>query len=157
MVNKAILIGNLGKDPIVRHTANGIPVATFSLATSEVYKDESGERIEKTEWHNIVLWRGLAEVAEKYLKKGMKVYIEGKITNREYEQDGVKKYITEIVGNNMQILTSRSEATAGDNTRVEPPLSPQESPLYQRQVQVDKTATSSVSQQQSATEDELPF
>jgi single-strand DNA-binding protein len=154
MVNKAILIGNLGKDPVVRHTANGIPVATFSIATSESYKDDSGERIEKTEWHNIVLWRGLAEVAEKYLKKGMKVYIEGKITTREYEQDGVKKYITEIVGNNMQILTSRSESGGRDTI----PL-PEESPAYQNRSTASQGNTKPTPPvvQESSGEDELPF
>lgn len=154
MVNKAILIGNLGRDPIVRHTANGIPVATFSLATSESYKDESGERIEKTEWHNIVLWRGLAEVAEKYLKKGMKVYIEGKITTREYEQDGVKKYITEIVANNMQILTSRSESS-GYGRADSIPL-PEEPPMYLSKAKT-QTATKTAASDDSSSEDELPF
>jgi single-strand DNA-binding protein len=153
MVNKAILIGNLGKDPVVRHTANGIPVATFSLATSESYKDESGERIDKTEWHNIVLWRGLAEVAEKYLKKGMRVYIEGKITTREYEQDGVKKYITEIVGNTMQILTSRSDSGGGRETV---PL-PEEPPMYQSRSAAAKSELVSSVIKESSGEDELPF
>ncbi len=156
MVNKAILVGNLGKDPVVRHTANGIPVATFSLATSESYKDESGERIEKTEWHNIVLWRGLAEVAEKYLKKGMKVYIEGKIITREYEQDGVKKYITEIVGNNMQILTSRSELGGGGREAI--PM-PEEPPAYQNRTTGSQRSTKPTPPmvQESSGEDELPF
>jgi single-strand DNA-binding protein len=155
MVNKAILIGNLGRDPIVRHTANGIPVATFSIATSESYKDESGERIEKTEWHNIVLWRGLAEVAEKYLKKGMRVYIEGKITTREYEQDGVKKYITEIVGNNMQMLTSRSESGGGGR---EPIPMPEEPYPYQSRPAVGKPERPEQSvDKESLGDDDLPF
>lgn len=156
MVNKAILVGHLGKDPVVRHTANGIPVATFSLATSESYKDERGERIEKTEWHNIVLWRSLAEVAEKYLKKGMKVYIEGKITTHEYEQDGVKKYITEIVGNNMQILTSRSESGGGGGEEM---LMPQEPSVYQNRNTESQGSTKPTSPkvQESSGEDELPF
>ncbi|MCS6967125.1 MAG: single-stranded DNA-binding protein [Cytophagales bacterium] len=129
MVNKAILIGYIGRDPLVRHTNNGIPVATFSVATSESYKDENGERKELTEWHNIVLWRHNAEFAEKYLKKGMKVYIEGKITTREYEQDGIKKYITEIVGNNVQILSS--PASIADRPDREIPL-PQEPPYFKK-------------------------
>lgn len=104
MVNKVILLGNLGKDPVVKQLENGIAVATFSLATSERFKDKEGNVQEKTEWHNIVLWRGLAEVAEKYLHKGDKVYIEGKITTRSYEQDGVKKYLTEIVAETMKLI-----------------------------------------------------
>ena len=104
-VNKVILVGNLGKDPEVRHLEGGAAVANFPLATSESYKDKSGQRIEHTEWHNIVLWRGLAETAEKYLKKGNQVYIEGRIKNRSWEdKEGNKKYITEIVGDNMTLL-----------------------------------------------------
>lgn len=156
MVNKAILIGNLGRDPLVRHTANGVPVATFSIATSESYKDESGERIEKTEWHNIVLWRGLAEVAEKYLKKGMKVYIEGKITTREYEQDGIKKYITEIVGNNMVILTSRSESVGISR---EPIPLPEEPPMDKAQAKISRGGSTTPPKPpvDPVGEDELPF
>lgn len=108
-VNKVILLGNLGKDPEVRHLENGTPVASFSIATSETYKDRnSGERIEKTEWHNIVLWRGLAEVAEKYLHKGDQVYIEGKLRTRSWEKEGVTRYTTEIVADNMNMLGKRS-------------------------------------------------
>ena len=85
-VNKVILVGNLGKDPEVRHLENGAAVANFSVATTESYKDRNtGERRDQTEWHNVVLWRGLAEVAEKYLKKGSQVYIEGKIRTRSWE------------------------------------------------------------------------
>jgi single-strand DNA-binding protein len=104
-VNKVILIGNLGKDPEVRHLDNGASVANFSIATTETYKDRnSGERVEQTEWHNIVLWRGLAEVAEKYLKKGDSVFIEGKLRTRSWEKDGVTRYTTEVVGDQMTML-----------------------------------------------------
>lgn len=105
-VNKVILVGNLGRDPEVRHLENGAAVANFSLATSESYKDRnSGELVTNTDWHNIVLWRGLAEIAEKYLKKGDKVYVEGKLRNRSYQdQEGVTKYITEIVGDNLVMM-----------------------------------------------------
>ena len=107
-VNKVILVGNLGKDPEVRHLESGVPVASFSLATSESYNDKtSGERKTVTEWHNIVLWRGLAEVAEKYLHKGDQVYIEGKLRTRQWEKDGVTRYSTEIVGENMTMLGGR--------------------------------------------------
>lgn len=109
MINKVILVGNVGKDPEVRYLDNGTAFARFTLATSESYKDKEGNRQSKTEWHNIVLWRGLAEVAEKYVKKGQSLYIEGKITNRSYEQDGATKYFTEIVGNEMKMLGSRNE------------------------------------------------
>ena len=88
-VNKVILVGNLGKDPEVRYLDNGVAVANFSLATTENYKNKAGERVSQTEWHNIVLWRGLAEVAEKYLKKGASVYIEGKIKTRKWEDKGI--------------------------------------------------------------------
>jgi len=104
-VNKVILIGNTGKDPEVRHLESGVAVASFSLATTETYKNKSGEKVSNTEWHNIVLWRGLAEIAEKYIKKGTQLYIEGKITNRSWDdKEGNKRYITEIVGNNIQLL-----------------------------------------------------
>jgi len=104
-VNKVILIGNLGKDPEVRYLDNGVAVANFSLATTENYKNKAGERVSQTEWHNIVLWRGLAEVAEKYLKKGSSIYIEGKIKTRKWEdKDGNTRYNTEILADNMSML-----------------------------------------------------
>jgi single-strand DNA-binding protein len=109
-VNKVILIGNLGKDPEVRHLEGGVAVARFPIATSETFKDKNGERQERTEWHNIVLWRGLAEVSEKYLKKGHSVFIEGKLrTNSYQDKDGVQRYSTEIVADNMTMLTPRGE------------------------------------------------
>lgn len=116
MINKVILVGNVGKDPEVKYLDNGTAFARFTLATNETYKDKEGNKQTKTEWHNIVLWRGLAEVAEKYVKKGNPLYIEGKITNRSYEQDGVTKFFTEIVGNVMQMLGSKpSGETGGDH------------------------------------------
>lgn len=106
-VNKVILIGNLGKDPEVRRLENGTVVASFPIATSESYTDkQTNERREITDWHNIVVWRGLAEVVEKYLKKGSKVYIEGKLKSRSYQdKDGVTKYITEVVADEMTMLS----------------------------------------------------
>ena len=110
-VNKVILIGNLGKDPEVRHLDNGRAVANFPLATSESYKNREGERITNTEWHNIVLWTPLAEIAEKYLNKGKQVYIEGRLTTRSYEdKEGNKKYITEVVGQNLTMLGTRGDS-----------------------------------------------
>lgn len=109
MVNQVILIGNLGKDPEVRRLESGAAVAKFSLATNETYKDKDGNRQTLTEWHNIVAWRGLAEVAEKYLKKGSLIYLEGKITYREYtdKETNQKKFFTEIVANNFKMLDRR--------------------------------------------------
>lgn len=108
-VNKVILVGRLGKDPEVRNLESGVAVANFTMATSESYKDRTtGEKKEVTEWHNIVLWRGLAEVAQRYLHKGDMVYIEGKLRTRSWEKDGVTRYTTEIVGDNMTMLSSKS-------------------------------------------------
>ncbi|MEM7548336.1 MAG: single-stranded DNA-binding protein [Bacteroidota bacterium] len=114
-VNKVILVGNLGKDPEVRHLESGATVANFTLATSETYKDRnSGERVTQTEWHNIVLWRGLADVAEKYLRKGSQVYVEGKIKTRSWEdKDGNTRYTTEVVGDNMTMLGGKSSDGGG--------------------------------------------
>lgn len=107
-VNKVILVGRLGKEPEVRNLESGVPVANFTMATSETYKDRTtGERKEVTEWHNIVLWRGLAEVASKYLHKGDMVYIEGKLRTRSWEKEGVTRYTTEIVADNMTMLSTK--------------------------------------------------
>jgi single-strand DNA-binding protein len=104
-LNKVMLIGNLGKDPELRYTPNGTAVATFSIATGDSWKDAEGKLTERTEWHNVVTWRKLAEVAAQYLKKGQKVYIEGSIRNRNYDdKNGVKRYITEIVVDNLIML-----------------------------------------------------
>lgn len=111
-LNKVMLIGNLGKDPEVKYLENNVAVARFPLATSESYKDKSGQTVNQTEWHNVVLWRGLAEVAEKYLKKGQKVFIEGKIKTRSWEdQNNVKKYATDIVGDNLIMLDKKDGET----------------------------------------------
>ncbi|MBL7964429.1 MAG: single-stranded DNA-binding protein [Flavobacteriales bacterium] len=112
-VNKVILIGNLGADPEVRHLQNGASVANFRLATSETYKDKTtGERREQTEWHNVVAWRGLAEISEKYLRKGSKVYVEGKLRTRQWQdKDGNTRYTTEVVADEMTLL-DRAERPA---------------------------------------------
>ena len=112
-VNKAILVGNLGKDPEIRHLDNGVAVANFSLATTESYTNKQGERVNQTEWHNVVLWRGLADIAEKYLKKGNSVYIEGKIITRKWEdKDGNVRYSTDIVADKMTMLGSKQESAS---------------------------------------------
>lgn len=114
-VNKVILVGNVGKDPETRHLEGGNTVSKFSLATSEVYKNKEGEKITNTEWHNIVLWKGLAEIAEKYVKKGSQLYIEGRIRTRSYtDQDNNTKYITEIIGDSMQMLGKRTEGGSSE-------------------------------------------
>ena len=136
-VNKVILIGNLGKDPEVRHLESGAAVASFPLATTESYKNKNGERVEQTEWHNIVLWRGLAEVAEKYLKKGNQIYVEGRIRTRSWEDnEGNKKYMTEIIGNTMTMLGSKrddsgnnSQAGSQETTAPEPPTEEDDLPF----------------------------
>jgi len=107
-VNKVILVGNLGKDPEVRHLEGGNSVANFTLATNEYYKDKQGARVERTEWHNISAWRGLAELAEKYLKKGSQVYVEGKLRTRQYQdKDQQTRYITEIIAEEISLLGGR--------------------------------------------------
>ena len=134
-VNKAILLGNLGKDPEIRRLDDGRAVANISIATSESYKNKAGERVTNTEWHNIVLWSPLAEIAENYLKKGSQVYIEGKISNRSYEdKDGVKKYISEVVGRDITLL-GRAPDSAGQN----------------------QTNETNEAKKEDAVEDDLPF
>lgn len=114
-LNKAMLIGNLGRDPEMRHTASGSPVCTFSMATNESWVKD-GERQERTEWHNIVTWNKLAEICERYLSKGSKVYIEGRIQTRSWDDKntGQKKYMTEIVADQMMMLDSPGGSRGGD-------------------------------------------
>ena len=110
-LNKVLLIGRLGADPELRYTADGVPVATFNVATSETYKDKGGAKQEKTEWHRVVAWRKLGEIAGEYLKKGKLVYVEGKIQSREYEgKDGIKRKTFEIIASEMKMLGSAGEA-----------------------------------------------
>jgi single-strand DNA-binding protein len=116
-VNKVILVGRLGKDPEVRNLENGASVANFTMATSETYKDKvTGEKKEITDWHNIVLWRGLAEIAQKYLHKGDMVYIEGKMRTRSWEKDGVTRYTTEVIGDNMTMLSTQRSGGSGTSS-----------------------------------------
>ena len=110
-VNKVILIGNLGKDPEVRHLENGTAVANFPIATSESYKDKEGNRIDQTEWHNVVAWRKLAEIAERKKKKGSQIYLEGKLRTRSWDdQQGNKRYTTEVVADTFTMLGKRDDA-----------------------------------------------
>lgn len=119
-INKVILVGNVGKDPVVRYFDKGVAKATFPLATSDTYTNKQGETVTTTEWHNIVLWRALAEVAEKTVKKGSQVYIVGSIKTRSYvDKDGVNKYITEILADTMFTLEKKQPSGSGswENSR----------------------------------------
>jgi single-strand DNA-binding protein len=123
MVNKVILVGNVGADPEIRYleggNEGGVPVANLNMATTESYTNKSGERVSQTEWHRIVLWRGLAKIAESYVKKGMKIYIEGRLKTRTWDdKDGTKRYTTEIWADNMQMLDKKSDKPV-DMTEVE--------------------------------------
>lgn len=145
-VNKVILIGNVGKDPEVRYLDSGVAVANLTLATSDrAYTLQNGTQVpERTEWHNIVLWRGLAETAEKYVHKGDKLYIEGKIRTRSYDDStGAKRYITEIFADNMEMLTPKSNQSAGTYSQ------PQNTPAQTQQ-------TETPARQENQTDD-LPF
>lgn len=147
-VNKVILVGRLGKDPEVRNLENGATVANFTMATSETYKDKTtGDRKEVTEWHNIVLWRGLADVAARYLHKGDMVYIEGKLRTRSWEKEGVTRYTTEIVGDQMTMLSTKG-ANAGGSER-------SAAPQYSGATQSNENSIKP-SDDSSATDD-LPF
>lgn len=139
-VNKAILIGNLGKDPELRYTPGGQAVATFSLATSEKWRDKDGVMQDKTEWHNIVVWGRQAEIAKEYLAKGRSVYLEGRIQTRSWEdKDGNKRYTTEIVAQRLQFLGGRDQSAGAPGPGPEiPPEAPPEADL-------------------SAEDDDLPF
>ena len=146
-VNKVILIGNLGKDPEVRYLESGVPVAKFPIATSETFKDKNtGEKREVTDWHNIVMWRGLAQVAENYLKKGMKVYIEGKLKTRSWQDENNQtKYTTEIVADQMTML-SRADENTSKASNSNYPDSEENNPIQPTNADIS-----------SAPDDDLPF
>ncbi len=118
-VNKVILVGNLGRDPEMRYMPNGEAVCNFSIATTDNWKDKNGQKQEKTEWHNIVMYRRLAEIAGEYLKKGRPVYVEGRLQTRKWEKDGVTRYTTEIIADQMQMLGGREGA--GSNASYDSP------------------------------------
>lgn len=121
-LNKVMLLGHLGKDPDLKYTSNGNAVTKFSLATTESWKDASGNQVERTEWHNIVIWGKLAEISNQYLKKGSKAYFEGRITTRSYEdKEGVKKYITEVVATDMIMLDRKEAGASSESEAIQPP------------------------------------
>lgn len=133
-VNKVILVGNVGKDPETRYLDESTAITKFPMATSETYKNKAGERVSTTEWHNVVLWRGLAQVAEKYVKKGTQIYIEGRIKTRSYDDaEGNKKYITEIVGDQMQLLGRKPDDGEGGQPAQQSQPSQQSQPAQQNQ------------------------
>lgn len=152
-VNKVILIGNVGKDPEVRYLDGGNVVATFTLATTERgYKTQSGVQVpDRTEWHNIVVWRGLAEVVEKYVRKGTPVYIEGKLRSRSWDdQNGIKRYVTEVYADNLELLGRRPEQAPG---APQPQQQAQQNPAYaqpQAQAPINPAA-------ENNSADDLPF
>ncbi|MBT3302652.1 MAG: single-stranded DNA-binding protein [Bacteroidetes bacterium] len=128
-VNKVILVGNVGKDPELRTFDSGTTKASFSMATSETYKNREGEKVTNTEWHNLVVWGNLTKVVEQFVKKGSQIYIEGKLTSRSYESDGVTKYITEVRVNDLVLLGGRRDDNAGggnqhDNSNQSTPSTP---------------------------------
>lgn len=144
-VNKAILVGNVGKDPEVRYLDSGVAVATITLATTDRgYTLANGTVVpDRTEWHNIVAWRGLAEIAEKYIKKGSQLYVEGRITTRKWEKDGIARYTTEIVAENIELLGRRPEGGQNETSA---------------QHQAPKTGNaSSESSEAGNNSDDLPF
>jgi len=158
-VNKIILIGNVGKEPEVRYYDNGGAVANFSLATTERgYTAANGTQIpDRTEWHNIVLWRGLAEIAEKYVHKGSKIFIEGKIRTRSYDdQQGIKRYVTEVWGDTLELLDRKSDG--GQNKAPFP-----EPPITTKPVQTDNSSSETVQtnpplvSKEDDKKDDLPF
>ena len=136
-LNKVLLIGNAGRDPEVRHLESGAMTATFSLATTEKFKDRStGETREQTEWHNIVCWRNLAEIVEKYVKKGTQLFIEGRIRTRSYnDKDGNTRYVTEIVADNMQLLGRKSDNPASQGGWQAQTTRPSQAPEYRQTYQ----------------------
>ncbi len=149
MINKVILVGNLGKDPEVRHLESGAVVATFPIATNENYKDKNGEWQTQTEWHNIVVWRYLAEKAEKFLKKGSLVYIEGKLTTRKWQdKDGKDQYTTEVLGRILQLLEKREGGG---------PPPPREAPASMQTATNETSTPTSTSNDPKTEGDDLPF
>ena len=123
MINKAILIGNLGADPEMRYTQSGTPVATFNLATTERFKGQDGQLQENTEWHKIVAWQRLAEICGEYLQKGSRVYIEGRIQTRKWQdQNGQDRYTTEIVAREMKMLSARGEGRPSSSREEKEPF-----------------------------------
>jgi len=154
-INKVILIGRLGKDPDIVNFESGTKKASFPLATGESYTDRNGNRVDQTEWHNIVLWRRLAEIAEQYMKKGDPLFLEGKLRTRSYDdRDGNKRYITEIEGINVSMLGSRNE----DNSAAAPAKSnPAQTPAQPANPPTNPSTPTSPPSTAPSFDDDLPF
>lgn len=150
-LNRVLLIGNLGRDPETMVYEGNVKRVTFTLATSETYKDKNGNKVTQTEWHNIICWRGLADIAGQYLKKGMQVYIEGKIRSRSWEDNGVKKYATDIVADTFQMLGARHTEEGGETDFSNKPTAQQEHPMAQ------STPVANTAPAIDSAEDDLPF
>lgn len=150
-VNKVILIGNLGKDPEVRKLESGATVANFPIATSETYTDRnSGQKVENTDWHDIVVWRGLAEVVEKYVKKGTKVYVEGKLKKRSWQdKEGQTRWTTEVIADSLTILSSRNDG--GERSNMPDYSAPEARP------QNNDESNDRLNQMMDDDQDDLPF
>lgn len=160
-LNKVMLIGNVGQDPNVRYLEGNAKVASFTLATTERFKDRSGQLRENTEWHNIVVWRGLADTVEKYVHKGTQLYVEGRIQSRSYDdKTGNKRYVTEIIADNVQLLGRRSDSDSAPAQAIPasgPQYSAPQTPQYQApQYQAPKPAAPAVDDLNGG-EDDLPF
>lgn len=146
-VNKVILVGTLGGDPEIRHTPSGDAVASLSIATNESWVDKkTGEKQERTEWHKVILWRRLAEIAQQYLTKGSKVFIEGKLQTRKWEKDGVERYTTEIIGDSLQLL---GDAQSGGR--------PQQGNQGNQGNQPSRSPATESSRDQGSWDDDVPF
>lgn len=152
-LNRVLLIGNLGRDPETMVYEGNVKRVTFTLATSETYKDKNGNKVTQTEWHNIICWRGLADIAGQYLKKGMQVYIEGKIRSRSWEDNGVKKYATDIVADTFQMLGTKHSDEGGEADFSNKPMPQQE----QHAAPSAPAQASSPAQTVESAEDDLPF
>jgi single-strand DNA-binding protein len=157
-VNKVILVGNLGKDPEVKFTPSGVPVAKFSLATNERFKDKAGEWQDRTEWHNIVAWQRLAEIVGEYVKKGSKIYIEGRLQTSSWEdkQSGEKKYRTEVVASDLVLLGGRGEGSGGGEHEGRSSRGAAAS-FDQRSSQSEEHASASASASAEITDEDIPF
>lgn len=149
-INKVILVGNVGQDPETRYMPNGNAVTNISIATSETWKDKNtGEQQERTEWHRVTFYQRLAEIVAEYVKKGSKLYVEGRLQTRSWEQDGVKKYATDIIANEMQMLDSRG--SSGDNYAPSPNQSQSAPPPK------NETPTQQAPADMDSFDDDIPF
>ena len=162
--NKVLLIGNVGKEPEIRHLESGVAVASFTLATTERYKDRNGVMQDQTEWHNVVCWRNLAELSEKYINKGSQIFVEGKIRTRSWQdQTGQKRYTTEIVADNIRLLGKRTDSQQqGYQPQLQAPqasgytqMPGNGAPAYQQQAPVQQATMQNFSLEEAS--DDLPF